>query len=370
MLLSPEPSPPAGSWNAGNRSSGNKRPRWAPRGYVPVPRREVPRSAPAQEFFRSAPKSGSRIPRHQALADDPVAGAPESPVYPRTARLFQGRDGELETLCTLLADTPGMAVLEADAGAGKTALAIEFARRHHEEFDALFWLTCGSRSAAALAGDLAAQLGVRLDRDLESNLNELRRLCAHHRCLLILDDASASTAAVLAPRGRTSVLMTSRSQDLAPKLSAVSVPVAARVQDASELADTIREPPCPAQRLLSAICACAPIRILPGYGGARGRRRTGRCAHHGGRLPGAWHADARWTKMDRGFWFRTRSASASRYAAMEPAGRATMRWRSPIFSATKPERRTSRHIGPTCNTPMRGHWKRIGRWHPNWRAAD
>ena len=182
----------------------------------------------------------------------------KAPFTPARHASFEGRDGELETLCTLLADTPGTAVLEADAGAGKTALAIEFARRHHEEFDALFWLTCGSRSAAALAGDLAAQLGVRLDRDLESNLNELRRLCAQHRCLLILDDASASTAAVLAPRGRTSVLMTSRSQDLAPKLSAVSVPVAARVQDASELADTIRNLPRPAQRLLSATCACAP----------------------------------------------------------------------------------------------------------------
>lgn len=182
----------------------------------------------------------------------------KAPFNPARQASFEGRDGELETLSTLLADTPGTAVVEAPAGAGKTALAIEFARRHHEEFDAVFWLTCESRSTASLAGDLAAQLGVRLDRDLESNLNELRRLCAQHRCLLILDDAVASTAAVLAPRGRTSVLMTSRSQDLAQKLSAVSVPLTPRAQDPSRLADTIRDLPRPAQRLLSATCACAP----------------------------------------------------------------------------------------------------------------
>jgi hypothetical protein len=171
---------------------------------------------------------------------------------------FKGRDTELETLCQLLADTPGMAVLEAAADAGKTALALEFARRHGEDFDAVFWLTCGPRTAAALAGDLAAQLAVRLDRDLESNLNELRRLAARHRCLLILDDAVAETAALLAPRGRTSVLMTTRRGDLASALSATAVPLdASSGPDPSQLADTIRNLDGPAARLLSAACACA-----------------------------------------------------------------------------------------------------------------
>ncbi|MGA2738503.1 MAG: toll/interleukin-1 receptor domain-containing protein [Bryobacteraceae bacterium] len=172
---------------------------------------------------------------------------------------FEGRDAELETLCTLLADTPGVAALADDAGAGKTVLALEFARRHREDFEAIFWLTCGSRSAAALAGDLAAQLDVRLDRDLESNLNELRRLCARYRCLLILDDAVAATAAVLAPRGRTSVLLTTRQNDLAIALSATPVPLKFRSpEDLEKLADTIRNLDGAAQRLLSAMCACAP----------------------------------------------------------------------------------------------------------------
>jgi len=182
----------------------------------------------------------------------------EASFVPARQPSFKGRDAELETLCALLADTPGMAVLEAAAGAGKTALALEFARRHQEDFDAVFWLTGGSRTAAALAGDLAAQLGVRLDRDLESNLNELRRLAARHRCLLILDDAVAATAALLAPRGRTSVLMNTRHNDLAPALSAAAVPLdASSSRDPAQLADTIRNLEGPAQRLLSAMCACA-----------------------------------------------------------------------------------------------------------------
>jgi hypothetical protein len=186
----------------------------------------------------------------------------QGPFAPARQPSFAERDAELETLCTLLADTPGMAVLQDSGavGAGKTALALEFARRHGEEFDAVFWMTCGSRSAAALAGDLAAQLGVRLDRDLESNLNELRRLCAQYRCLLVLDDAVASTAALLAPRGRTSVLITTRRRDLAAAISAVSVPLAScgsQCQDGSQLADTVRALNGAAQRLLSAMCACA-----------------------------------------------------------------------------------------------------------------
>ena len=135
----------------------------------------------------------------------------KTPFIPARQPAFQERTAEIESLGKLVADTPGTAVLAGPPGCGKTTVALEFARRHEGEFDAVFWLTCGSRTAPSLAGDLAAQLGVRLDRDLETNLHELRRLCSRHRCLLILDDAAAGTAALLIPRGRTSVLLTSRS---------------------------------------------------------------------------------------------------------------------------------------------------------------
>jgi len=183
----------------------------------------------------------------------------KAPFAPAPQPSFVGRGSELESLCTLLADAPGIAVVEAAAGAGKTALALEFARRHQEDFDAVFWLTCGSRSAPALAGDLAAQLGVRLDRDLESNLNELRHLCARYRCLLVLDDALASSAALLAPRGRTSVLVTTRHAGLAAALSASAFPLTSSpAADPTRLAETIRDLDSAAQRVLSAMCACAP----------------------------------------------------------------------------------------------------------------
>ena len=46
---------------------------------------------------------------------------------------FVGRDAELEILCTVLADAPGMAVVaNASPGSGKTALALEFAYRHRD----------------------------------------------------------------------------------------------------------------------------------------------------------------------------------------------------------------------------------------------
>jgi hypothetical protein len=169
---------------------------------------------------------------------------------------FVGRDAELEMLCTILADAPGMAVVaSASPGSGKTALALEFVYRHREDFDAVFWLTCGGRTAAALAGDLAVQLGVRLDRDLESNLHQLRQLCAHYRCLLVLDDAVHHTAEMLAPRGRTSVLMTTRHADLAGPLSAHLLPLDAQIPN-PEFNPGNLDPNT--LRLLSAMCACAP----------------------------------------------------------------------------------------------------------------
>jgi len=184
----------------------------------------------------------------------------QAPFVPARQPWFAGRDAELEALSALLADAPGMAaVVHTAPGAGKTALALEFALRHQDDFDAIFWLTCGGRRIASLAGDLAAQLGARLDRDLESNLNELRRLCARHRCLLVLDDAVAATAAVLAPRGRTSVLITTRCDDLAATLSAVSFPLDGPTpQDAAQLDDAVRKLDHAQQHLLAALCACAP----------------------------------------------------------------------------------------------------------------
>jgi hypothetical protein len=126
---------------------------------------------------------------------------------------FVGRDAELEALGRTVADVPGIVVLRGAAGVGKTALALNFVRRFRDDFDAAFWLTCGARSVPALAGDLAAQLGASLERDLQTNLHEIRRLLGQHRCLLVLDDAGPAAAAALVPRGRTSALVTTRYEE-------------------------------------------------------------------------------------------------------------------------------------------------------------
>jgi len=184
--------------------------------------------------------------------------AQQAPFVPARLPSFTGRDAELEALCTLLGDAPGMVAVNAPAGYGKTALALEFARRCRDDFAAVLWLTCGARTTAALSGDLAAQLGTRLDRDLESNLHELRCLCARHRCLLVLDDAVAATAPALAPRGCSSVLLTTRDAALAAALSATPLHLDAPPQLDAALDEALRRLDPAAQRLLAAMCACAP----------------------------------------------------------------------------------------------------------------
>ncbi|HVN03536.1 MAG TPA: TIR domain-containing protein [Bryobacteraceae bacterium] len=199
-----------------------------------------------------------RLPAFRAIKRWLMSLAPlaqHPPFSPARQAAFTAREVQLETLCTLLADAPGIAALAGPPGSGKTALALEFARRRRDEFDIVFWLTCGARTLPALAGDLAYQLGVRLDRDLETNLNEIRHLCSRHRCLLVLDDAVPATAALLAPRGRTSVLLATRDPELAAALSATETPL----NDSFPAdVDAIRDLAGDARRLLSAMCACAP----------------------------------------------------------------------------------------------------------------
>ncbi len=182
----------------------------------------------------------------------------KAPFAPAASKSFRGREGEMEKLRSLLADAPGVAVIEGGPGAGKTVLALEFAYRHQLDFDAVLWLTCGSRTTAALAGDLAAQMGVRLDQSLESCLHALRRLCAQHRCLIVLDDAAAEASAQLAPRGRTSVLLTTRQSGLAGTLSATALSLDPWAGGGAATERAIGDLSRPAQRLLLAMCACSP----------------------------------------------------------------------------------------------------------------
>jgi TIR domain len=106
-------------------------------------------------------------------------------------------DGDLEVLGIAIADRTG-----ADAVADEAA-AHRFVHAFRHDFDAVMELECGARSHAALAGDLGAQLGLRLEGDAESNLERLREFCGGRRFLILLKGAREAPFEL---GGRTSTL--------------------------------------------------------------------------------------------------------------------------------------------------------------------
>lgn len=112
---------------------------------------------------------------------------------------------ELEVLGIALADRPGCETIASP----ETARA--FADAFRADFDAVLTLEdCAQRSLAALAGDLAAQLGLQLEGDLESNLDRLLEFCAARRFLVVLEGAELQP---LTFGGRCSTLATTGSAE-------------------------------------------------------------------------------------------------------------------------------------------------------------
>jgi hypothetical protein len=109
--------------------------------------------------------------------------------------------GDLDLLGIALADRPGFETVES------SDLARQFADAFRGDFDAVFFLDCADRTPAALAGDLAAQLGLRLEGPLEQNLARIREFCAPRRFLLVLEDPRTPDAMELVLEGRCSTLV-------------------------------------------------------------------------------------------------------------------------------------------------------------------
>ena len=86
---------------------------------------------------------------------------------------------DLEVLAIALADRPGR------ENASSIALADEFARVFRPDFDAVIRLETGERRLAAIAGDLGAQLGLRLEGPLPENLDRLAAFCEARRLLIV-----------------------------------------------------------------------------------------------------------------------------------------------------------------------------------------
>lgn len=124
---------------------------------------------------------------------------------------FEGREKELGALWETLVDEAGTAVvMNEEPASGKTALAQEFCRQAGEHFRQLLWVACGERSAAAIAAEIADQMGVECPGEEDGALDRLLELAGRHRVLLVLDDLPAHLALPAGTHGRASVLVTSR----------------------------------------------------------------------------------------------------------------------------------------------------------------
>jgi DNA-binding SARP family transcriptional activator/tetratricopeptide (TPR) repeat protein len=159
--------------------------------------------------------------------DEPAGppGRAESPVVaqlPATARQFLGRDTELARLDTLVLDAPSVTVITGTAGIGKTALAVNWARRATGAFPdgQLFVDLRGFAPGApvtpqeALTGFLLA-LGVTPERipvDLGQQAGLYRSLMTVRRMLVLLDNAAdtAQVRLLLPGAAHSAVVVTSR----------------------------------------------------------------------------------------------------------------------------------------------------------------
>jgi hypothetical protein len=107
----------------------------------------------------------------------------------------------LEWLGIAIADRPGIETVE------RIETAYEFARAFRDDFDEIFHVECGGRSMAAVAGDFASQMGLRLEGDLPSNLGRLSEFVRGRRFLLLLESPQPHHLEELAVAGRCSILV-------------------------------------------------------------------------------------------------------------------------------------------------------------------
>ena len=87
---------------------------------------------------------------------------------------------DAEVLALDIADRTGMETVHS------AALAAEFAAAFRGDFDAVVRVEPAPTLACA-AGDLAAQLGLRLEGDLSDNIHRLREFCSARRFLIVLE---------------------------------------------------------------------------------------------------------------------------------------------------------------------------------------
>jgi tetratricopeptide (TPR) repeat protein len=128
--------------------------------------------------------------------------------------IFVGREKELSDLRERLRQPGALVHIAEMPGKGKTTLALEFAHRYQQDFQAVYWLPCQSQDLALIAAELSRLLGMKMEGDLSEVVRELRGVCASTHCLLIFDNVANEAPEQLIPGGAASVLVTSRSFNL------------------------------------------------------------------------------------------------------------------------------------------------------------
>ncbi|HLJ20397.1 MAG TPA: toll/interleukin-1 receptor domain-containing protein [Stellaceae bacterium] len=114
---------------------------------------------------------------------------------------------EVELLAIAVADRPGMDIVES------AALAHQAMEACAADFDAVIRLHCLGRTLTALAGELAWELGLKLDRDSVANLERLESFCAARRLLIVLEAPGDEIAENLVFGGRCSTIISTEAGD-------------------------------------------------------------------------------------------------------------------------------------------------------------
>jgi tetratricopeptide (TPR) repeat protein len=182
---------------------------------------------PAAVARTESRKAASRSPggpgdHLDAAAGGHVQAGPSvwGPVPPRLPD-FTGREAWLENLRNVLVkdDRAGVVAIQGLSGVGKTQLVVEYAHRHSDEYDLVWWVPCDdAESAHGAIADLTARLGLadvaqRLDEcDHAELFDMLRRGQPHARWLLVFDNANdPETIKDVIPPMSGHVLVTTRS---------------------------------------------------------------------------------------------------------------------------------------------------------------